>query len=99
MQKLVLLIIGFFIEGIYYLFSYEEAISILMCFEIFFSCRLSHEWQAYISRTHSLRKTFISVKGIYYQVIKYDTILFSVFALVMVSVFAHVMVKIHDCTP
>ncbi|XP_073270691.1 pescadillo homolog isoform X1 [Primulina huaijiensis] len=29
--------------------------------------RLSHEWQAYISRTHRLRKTFISVKGIYYQ--------------------------------
>lgn len=29
--------------------------------------RLSHEWLAYISRTHSLRKTFISVKGIYYQ--------------------------------
>ncbi|KAK1644696.1 hypothetical protein QYE76_062501 [Lolium multiflorum] len=29
--------------------------------------RLSHEWQAYISRTNSLRKTFISVKGIYYQ--------------------------------
>ncbi|XP_047311064.1 pescadillo homolog [Impatiens glandulifera] len=29
--------------------------------------RLSHEWQAYISRTHKLRKTFISVKGIYYQ--------------------------------
>ncbi|XP_020582372.1 pescadillo homolog [Phalaenopsis equestris] len=29
--------------------------------------RLSHEWQAYISRTHCLRKTFISVKGIYYQ--------------------------------
>ncbi|CAL4918546.1 unnamed protein product [Urochloa decumbens] len=29
--------------------------------------RLSHEWQAYISRTHSLRKIFISVKGIYYQ--------------------------------
>ncbi|CAN6444855.1 unnamed protein product [Victoria cruziana] len=29
--------------------------------------RLSQEWQAYISRTHSLRKTFISVKGIYYQ--------------------------------
>uniref|UniRef100_M8B503 Pescadillo-like protein n=1 Tax=Aegilops tauschii TaxID=37682 RepID=M8B503_AEGTA len=28
---------------------------------------LSHEWQAYISRTNSLRKTFISVKGIYYQ--------------------------------
>ncbi|XP_066386310.1 pescadillo homolog [Miscanthus floridulus] len=29
--------------------------------------RLSHEWQAFISRTHSLRKTFISVKGICYQ--------------------------------
>ncbi|KAL6007118.1 hypothetical protein ACLOJK_032614 [Asimina triloba] len=29
--------------------------------------RLSHEWQAYISRTHKVRKTFISVKGIYYQ--------------------------------
>ncbi|XP_034707524.1 pescadillo homolog isoform X1 [Vitis riparia] len=29
--------------------------------------RLSHEWQAYICRTHKLRKTFISVKGIYYQ--------------------------------
>ncbi|KAI3446203.1 hypothetical protein Pfo_002868 [Paulownia fortunei] len=29
--------------------------------------RLSHEWQAYISRTHKLRKTFISVKGVYYQ--------------------------------
>uniref|UniRef100_A0A0D6QUE6 Pescadillo homolog n=1 Tax=Araucaria cunninghamii TaxID=56994 RepID=A0A0D6QUE6_ARACU len=32
------------------------------------SCRrLSLEWQAYISRTHSMRKTFLSVKGIYYQ--------------------------------
>nr|GMC87786.1 pescadillo homolog [Ipomoea batatas] len=29
--------------------------------------RLSHEWQAYVTRTHKLRKTFISVKGIYYQ--------------------------------
>ncbi|KAG8372922.1 hypothetical protein BUALT_Bualt12G0117400 [Buddleja alternifolia] len=29
--------------------------------------RLSHEWQSYISRTHKLRKTFISVKGIYYR--------------------------------
>ncbi|KAL9231215.1 hypothetical protein vseg_006470 [Gypsophila vaccaria] len=29
--------------------------------------RLSHEWQAYVARTHKLRKTFISVKGIYYQ--------------------------------
>ncbi|XP_071675084.1 pescadillo homolog isoform X3 [Lolium perenne] len=26
---------------------------------------LIHEWQAYISRTNSLRKTFTSVKGIY----------------------------------
>ncbi|KAJ8445065.1 hypothetical protein Cgig2_022585 [Carnegiea gigantea] len=31
--------------------------------------RLSHEWQAYIVRTHKLRKNFISVKGIYYQVL------------------------------
>lgn len=29
--------------------------------------RLSLEWQAYIARTHSLRRTFISVKGIYYE--------------------------------
>ncbi|KAH9617945.1 hypothetical protein KSS87_014258 [Heliosperma pusillum] len=29
--------------------------------------RLSHEWLAYVARTHKLRKTFISVKGIYYQ--------------------------------
>ncbi|XP_052197651.1 pescadillo homolog [Diospyros lotus] len=29
--------------------------------------RLGHEWQAYISQTHKLQKTFISVKGIYYQ--------------------------------
>ncbi|PSS35244.1 Pescadillo like, partial [Actinidia chinensis var. chinensis] len=29
--------------------------------------RLSHEWQACISRSHKLRKMFISVKGIYYQ--------------------------------
>ncbi|OVA06224.1 Pescadillo [Macleaya cordata] len=33
-----------------------------------YNCRrLSHEWQVYISRTHRLRKTFTSVKGIYYQ--------------------------------
>lgn len=31
--------------------------------------RLCHEWQAYIARTHKLRKTFISVKGIYYEVV------------------------------
>ncbi|GJP86332.1 hypothetical protein CLOP_g16367 [Closterium sp. NIES-67] len=29
--------------------------------------RLSLEWQAYVTRTHALRKVFISVKGIYYQ--------------------------------
>ncbi|OMO69358.1 hypothetical protein COLO4_29105 [Corchorus olitorius] len=29
--------------------------------------RLCHEWQAYISRTHKLRKAFVAVKGIYYQ--------------------------------
>eukprot|EP00270_Netrium_digitus_P003173 TRINITY_DN1358_c0_g3_i1.p1 TRINITY_DN1358_c0_g3~~TRINITY_DN1358_c0_g3_i1.p1 ORF type:complete len:432 (+),score=130.33 TRINITY_DN1358_c0_g3_i1:23-1297(+) len=29
--------------------------------------RLSLEWQAYVTRTHSLRRTFVSVKGIYYQ--------------------------------
>ncbi|XP_061358803.1 pescadillo homolog [Gastrolobium bilobum] len=29
--------------------------------------RMAHEWQAFISRTHKLRKTFVSVKGIYYQ--------------------------------
>ncbi|KAE9612690.1 putative BRCT domain-containing protein [Lupinus albus] len=29
--------------------------------------RLAHEWQAFISRTHKLRKAFVSVKGIYYQ--------------------------------
>ncbi|KAL2661283.1 hypothetical protein AAZX31_03G214900 [Glycine max] len=29
--------------------------------------RLAHEWQAFVSRTHKLRKTFVSVKGIYYQ--------------------------------
>ncbi|KAL3689931.1 hypothetical protein R1sor_016240 [Riccia sorocarpa] len=30
--------------------------------------RLSLEWQAYVTRTNSLRKIFVSVKGIYYQV-------------------------------
>lgn len=29
--------------------------------------RLSLEWQAYVARTNALRRTFISVKGIYYQ--------------------------------
>lgn len=36
--------------------------------ELIHNCRrLSHEWQAYVSRTYKLRKVFISVKGIYYQ--------------------------------
>ena len=30
--------------------------------------RLCLEWQAYVTRTHALRKTFVSVKGTYYQV-------------------------------
>lgn len=30
--------------------------------------RLALEWQAYVVRTHSLRKVFASVKGFYYQV-------------------------------
>ena len=30
--------------------------------------RLCAEFQAYVVRTHSLRKVFISVKGYYYQV-------------------------------
>lgn len=29
--------------------------------------RLANEWQHYIIRTHSLRKSFLSIKGIYYQ--------------------------------
>ena len=31
------------------------------------SRRLALEWQAYVVRTNSLRKTFISVKGFYFQ--------------------------------
>jgi hypothetical protein len=30
--------------------------------------RLALEWQAFVARTGALRKTFISVKGFYYQV-------------------------------
>jgi pescadillo protein len=29
--------------------------------------RLAAEWQLYIMHTHSLRKVFLSIKGIYYQ--------------------------------
>lgn len=42
-------------------------LNIYFCFS-FVLVRLSHEWQAYISQTHKLRKVFVSVKGIYYQV-------------------------------
>lgn len=31
------------------------------------SRRLALEWQAYVVKTHSLRKVFIAVKGFYYQ--------------------------------
>lgn len=31
------------------------------------SRRLALEWQSYVVRTNSLRKTFIAVKGFYYQ--------------------------------
>ena len=30
--------------------------------------RLSLEWQAYVVRTHALRKVFVTVKGFHYQV-------------------------------
>ncbi len=30
--------------------------------------RLSLEWQAYVVRTHALRKVFVTVKGFNYQV-------------------------------
>ena len=29
--------------------------------------RLALEWQAYVVRTHALRKVFVSIKGFYYQ--------------------------------
>jgi hypothetical protein len=31
--------------------------------------RLVLEWNAYIARTNSLRRVFVSVKGFYYQVV------------------------------
>ena len=41
---------------------------LLYLFLLLTCARLAHEWQAFVSRTHKLRKTFVSVKGIYYQV-------------------------------
>ncbi|MCH82000.1 pescadillo-like protein [Trifolium medium] len=36
--------------------------------ELVHKCRrLAHEWQTFVSRTHKLRKTFVSFKGVYYQ--------------------------------
>ena len=29
--------------------------------------RLAAEWQLYVMHTHSLRKSFLSIKGVYYQ--------------------------------
>jgi pescadillo protein len=29
--------------------------------------RLAAEWQLYVMRTHSLRRVFLSIKGVYYQ--------------------------------
>jgi pescadillo protein len=29
--------------------------------------RLAAEWQQYVMRTHSLRRVFLSIKGVYYQ--------------------------------
>lgn len=29
--------------------------------------RLANEWQLYVMNTHSLRKVFLSIKGVYYQ--------------------------------
>jgi len=36
--------------------------------ELVGSCsRLASEWQLYVMHTHSLRKVFLSIKGVYYQ--------------------------------
>ncbi len=40
-----------------------------LCATKCFLNRLALEWQALITRTHALRKCFVSVKGIYYQVL------------------------------
>ena len=34
--------------------------------------RLAAEWQLYVMHTHSLRKTFLSIKGVYYQAEVFD---------------------------
>ncbi|XP_050367996.1 pescadillo homolog [Argentina anserina] len=51
-----------------HLFAYLPAIEDRIDVKRIQNCRrMSHEWQAFISRTHKLRKVFVSVKGIYYQ--------------------------------
>ncbi|KIP12038.1 hypothetical protein PHLGIDRAFT_399534 [Phlebiopsis gigantea 11061_1 CR5-6] len=34
--------------------------------------RLAAEWQLYVMHTHSLQKTFLSIKGVYYQAEVFD---------------------------
>lgn len=34
--------------------------------------RLAAEWQLYVMHTHSLRKVFLSIKGVYYQAEVFD---------------------------
>lgn len=34
--------------------------------------RLAAEWQLYVMHTHSLRKAFLSIKGVYYQAEVFD---------------------------
>lgn len=34
--------------------------------------RLAAEWQLYVIHTHSLRKAFLSIKGVYYQAEVFD---------------------------
>lgn len=58
--------------------NFDAVISLSSVFTLlaYLYARLAHEWQAFVSRTHKLRKTFVSVKGIYYQVL---TVAFAVF--------------------
>ena len=34
--------------------------------------RVAAEWQLYVMHTHSLRKAFLSIKGVYYQAEVFD---------------------------